>query len=126
MLLVDTMAREILVGDGADSVSVWEGNFVCGLSIVSFYFIGKLLKEYGKPSFVSKDIEFWKWQNIAVSWVHGLLCGTWDLLWYVLLWCFLLNKKKSLSNAVQLFCFLFFCFLFFFYLNCLILVKCAH
>lgn len=84
MLPVDTMAREILVGDGVDSVSVWEGNVVCGLTIASFYLLGKLIKDYGRPRFVSADVEFWKWQNIAVSWVHGLVCGGWDLLCLIL------------------------------------------
>lgn len=74
-----------LIGDGVDSVHIWHANLVCVLSTLSFYCIGEVLTRFGKPTSVSADVEFWKWRNIVISWIHGIVCGLWDLLcivWY--------------------------------------------
>jgi hypothetical protein len=30
---------------------------------------------------VKADVDFWKWRNIFISWVHGLIVGPWEVLW---------------------------------------------
>jgi len=43
--------------------------------------ISILLTWYGKPKFVKAEVDFWKWRNIFISWIHGLIVGPWDFLW---------------------------------------------
>lgn len=74
-----------LTGDGVDSVSITQANILCVLSTVFFYILAEILNKIGKPNFVASDAEFWRWRNILISWVHGVLCGVWDFLcvvWY--------------------------------------------
>lgn len=78
-------ATNELIGDGVDSVHIWQANLVCVLSTLSFYSIGEVLTRFGKPTYVATDVEFWKWRNIVISWIHGIVCGLWDFLcivWY--------------------------------------------
>lgn len=76
-------ATNELIGDGVDSVHIWQANLVCVLSTLSFYSIGEVLTRFGKPTYVATDVEFWKWRNIVISWIHGIVCGLWDFLWFV-------------------------------------------
>ena len=51
------------------------------LSIFFFQILNKIVSGYGPPK--SMQTEVWKWKNLFVSWIHAVICGIWDLLWYV-------------------------------------------
>lgn len=70
----------INAGEGRQSVETWQANALCALSTVLMFSISTLLTWYGKPKFVKAEVDFWKWRNIFISWIHGLIVGPWDLL----------------------------------------------
>ena len=45
---------------------------------IGYFCIPFVIKSKGKD-------EIWKWCNLAMSWVHALIVGSWDLLWFVIL-----------------------------------------
>jgi hypothetical protein len=71
----------INAGEGRHSVETWHANALCALSTVLMFSISTLLTWYGKPKFVKAEVDFWKWRNIFISWIHGVIVGPWDLLW---------------------------------------------
>lgn len=72
-----------LIGDGIESVHVWQAYVMCAVTTVMFYILGEILDRLGKPKCVAPEVEFWKWRNITISWIHGVICGTWVILWQV-------------------------------------------
>ena len=53
---------------------------VCG--IVFFQILNRIIKFKGPPAEL-KEVE-WKWRNLYVSWVHGILVVTWALMCVIL------------------------------------------
>lgn len=79
-----SMETTELTGDGIESVHVWQAYVMCAMTTVMFYMLGEILDRLGKPKFVAPEVEFWKWRNITISWIHGVICGTWVFLCLVL------------------------------------------
>lgn len=70
-------------GDGRDSVNVRTANLVFLISTIFWFCMSAVVTKIGKPKFVKSEVKFYKWRNIFISWVHGVLGGTWNFLWYV-------------------------------------------
>ena len=51
------------------------------LSAVAFQIANQILIITGPPK--SVETEEWKFRNLFISWVHALIVGVWDILWYV-------------------------------------------
>lgn len=50
-------------------------------TIIIFHSLNKLVARYvGTPKSVKEDP--WRWRNLFISWIHGMICGTWNILWY--------------------------------------------
>lgn len=72
-------------GDGRDSVNVGTANLVFVISTVFWFCMSAAVTKCGKPKFVKSDVNFYRWRNIFISWLHGVLGGTWNflcVLWY--------------------------------------------
>ena len=72
-------------GDGRHTVERWHADAMCVFTILLMFAINGILTWNGKPKSVKADIDFWKWRNIFISWVHGLIVGPWEVLciwWY--------------------------------------------
>jgi hypothetical protein len=68
-------------GDGRHTVERWHADATCVFTILLMFVINGILTWNGKPKSVKADVDFWKWRNIFISWVHGLIVGPWEVLW---------------------------------------------
>ena len=78
--IFDTIMEHEIVYDPENKVDYRHGYYMFFSSIISFSILNFIVFKIGKPKSV-KDDE-WRWRNLLISWIHGLICGTWDFLWY--------------------------------------------
>ena len=72
------MEKEI-VYDPENKVDQKHGYYMFISSILLFSILNFIVYKIGKPKSVTDDE--WRWRNLLISWIHGLICGTWDFLW---------------------------------------------
>ena len=70
-------------------------------SVVFFQIVARLIRKHGTPKRVSCT-DKWKWQNIAVSWIHAVIVGICDVSWYVLIDIKRIRLKTKSYDDVQI------------------------
>ncbi|XP_062591701.1 TLC domain-containing protein 2-like [Saccostrea cucullata] len=64
-------------------VDVRYGYLMMFSTIVVFHSLNKFVSRYVEtPQSVKEDP--WRWRNLVISWIHGMICGTWNVLCFVL------------------------------------------
>lgn len=62
-------------------VEVRYGYLMIFSTIIVFHSLNNLVARYvGTPKSVRNDP--WRWRNLFISWIHGMICGSWNILWY--------------------------------------------
>ncbi len=51
-------------------------------AVFFFHIIHRIVGAIGPPKSVQTNP--WKWKNLLISWVHAIIVGIWNLMWYVL------------------------------------------
>jgi len=73
------MADTAFVFDPDDAIDVKHGYYMFFGSIVTFGVLNIIVTAIGPPKSVKGDP--WRWNNLVISWIHGAICGFWDILW---------------------------------------------
>ena len=71
------MAEQEFIFDPENKVDIKYGYYVFFTSIFAFGLLNILVTKVGKPKIVKGDP--WRWNNIFISWIHGLTSGVWCL-----------------------------------------------
>ncbi|XP_052072288.1 TLC domain-containing protein 2-like [Mytilus californianus] len=50
------------------------------VTLVSLHCINILVERRGKPKSARANLDSWRWRNLVISWIHGLVCGCWSIL----------------------------------------------
>ncbi|KAK3083911.1 hypothetical protein FSP39_005200 [Pinctada imbricata] len=76
------MALETKLEGGIGSIDTRHGYYMMFSSMLFFQLLNWTVARVGSPKSVREDP--WRWKNLFISWFHALICGTWDLLCFVL------------------------------------------
>lgn len=64
-------------------VDVRYGYLMIFSTIIVFHSLNNLVARYvGTPKSVRNDP--WRWRNLFISWIHGMICGSWNILCFFL------------------------------------------
>lgn len=66
--------------DGHD-IDNRQGYSVFIFTLISLYLINIVVARRGIPKSARPDLDPWLWRNLVISWIHGLVCGVWSILW---------------------------------------------
>ncbi|KAL4224010.1 TLC domain-containing protein 1 [Mactra antiquata] len=75
------MSEPEIIFDPENKIDVKHGYLMFIGTIISFSLANWVVSRIGPPSVVKGDE--WRWNNLVISWVHAAICGTWDILCFV-------------------------------------------
>ena len=58
------------------------GLSVMAFTTLTFFIINRIVHIFGPPKVIPQK-DAWQWTNLFCSWLHALIIGTWDILWFV-------------------------------------------
>ncbi|KAL3856345.1 hypothetical protein ACJMK2_011114 [Sinanodonta woodiana] len=76
-------AQDPQIYTGSDAVELKYGYLAMISSYIFFQILNVIVYLIGPPKVVSKVSED-RWRNLFISWFHALICGTWDILCFIL------------------------------------------
>ncbi|KAH3887339.1 TLC domain-containing protein 2-like [Dreissena polymorpha] len=76
------MAEAEIIFDPENKIDQSHGYFMFVASIAVFSVLNVVITFIGPPAVVQE--ESWRWNNLLISWIHGAIVGTWDILCLVL------------------------------------------
>lgn len=76
------MTHTEFIFDPDNTVEQRHGYYMFFGSIITFGILNTIVSAIGPPKCVKGDA--WRWNNLFISWIHGAICGLWDILWYVI------------------------------------------
>ena len=75
------MASDSDASNNLETIDVRYGYVMIFSTIFVFYSLNNYVAPYlGTPKSVRDDP--WRWRNLFISWIHGMIAGTWNILWY--------------------------------------------
>lgn len=69
-----------LTSIGSDDVDHRIAFLVVVFSVVFFRISNLIVAKFIEPP-PSAINDPWRWRNLFVSWIHAILCGSWDIMW---------------------------------------------
>lgn len=76
-----TMASDSDASNNLETIDVRYGYVMIFSTIFVFYSLNNYVAPcFGTPKSVRNDP--WRWRNLFISWIHGMIAGIWNILWY--------------------------------------------